>query len=120
MQEQEFIIQKKIAKASLQYLQEKYVNELGQNKHLGNLFARLQIDLDFFEHKTQTPVNTNGNELSGYHRIYLDLLNQQRTWLNDMNGRTEFDEELIRKYLSFTDIEELKTREKLSYKIQAK
>lgn len=119
-QEQEFIIQKKIAKASLQYLQEKYVNELGQNKHLGNLFARLQIDLDFFEHNTQTPVNTNGNELSGYHRIYLDLLNQQRTWLNDMNQRTEFDEELIRKYLAFTDIEELKTREKLSYKIQAK
>jgi hypothetical protein len=37
-----------------------------------------------------------------------------------MNGRTEFDEELIRKYLSFTDIEELKTREKLSYKIHAK
>jgi hypothetical protein len=37
-----------------------------------------------------------------------------------MNGRTEFDEELIRKYLAFTDIEELKTREKLFYKIHAK
>ena len=111
---QELIIQKKIAEASLQYLQEKYTNEIDRNKHLGNLFARFQIDLDFFQQKIQKPLPENGNELQGYRTVYLDLLNQQRSWLNAMNRRTEFDEELIRKYLAFTDIEELKIREKIS------
>ena len=40
------------------------------------------------------------------------LLEQQRDLLNKMNRRSEFNEELIRKYLSLIDIEEFKIREK--------
>jgi monovalent cation/hydrogen antiporter len=35
-----------------------------------------------------------------------------------MNNRAEFDEELIRKYLSLMDIEEFKVREKLPQAIE--
>ncbi len=41
------------------------------------------------------------------------MLEQQRNALLAMNHKTEFDEELIRKYLSLIDMEEFKIREKL-------
>jgi hypothetical protein len=40
------------------------------------------------------------------------MLEQQRKRLNEMNHLAEFDEELIRKYLSLIDLEESKIREK--------
>jgi hypothetical protein len=111
--EQEIIIQKKIAKASLQYLEEKYGKEREQNKHLDNLLARLQLDVNFFQQDVEDLNKSNENVLSKYQRIYLELLEQQRKLLHAMNQRTEFDEELIRKYLALTDLEEFKLREKL-------
>jgi Na+/H+ antiporter len=111
-QEQELIIQKKIAKASLQTLEEKYVEERKQNEHLNNLFARLQLDLNFFQQDLKELSSATDNTLISYQRIYLELLEQQRKLLYEMNRRSEFDEELIRKYLSLIDMEEFKIREK--------
>jgi len=105
-QEQERMIQKKMAKYSLQYLEEKYGKEREQNKHLDNLLSRLQIELDFFGQDVEALMNANENEYSSYQRIYLELLDQQRTLLHNMNHHTEFDEELIRKYLALVDLEE--------------
>ncbi|HUR10307.1 MAG TPA: Na+/H+ antiporter [Flavitalea sp.] len=112
-EKQEFIIQKKIAMASLKYIEEKYGNGEMQNQYLKNLVARLQIDLNFFQGNFEVISNPKGNALSTYQHIYLELLEAQRTLLNDMNRRTEFDEDLIRKYLSLIDMEEFKIREKL-------
>ena len=111
--QQEKIIQKKMAQASLQLLEVKYSNERLNNQHLDNLFARLQLELDFFKQDLQEPAHPTGNALGSFQHIYLELLEQQRLLLHDMNHRAEFDEELIRKYLSLIDLEELKVREKL-------
>ena len=56
---------------------------------------------------------TNKNALRNFQAIYLELLEDQRKLLSGMNRRAEFDEELIRKYLSLIDLEELKVREKI-------
>jgi len=117
--EQEFIIQKKIAKASLQLLEEKYAQERKQNEHLNNLFARLQLDLNFFGQDLKKLTNSTGNSIASFQRIYLELLERQRKLLSDMNQRSEFDEELIRKYLGLIDLEEFKIREKLLKEIDA-
>jgi monovalent cation/hydrogen antiporter len=107
------MIQKKIAKTSLQYLEERYGNNKGNNRHVDNLLARLQLDVNFFQQDTETLLRANENTLVGYQRIYLELLEQQRKLLHEMNRRTEFDEALIRKYFALIDLEEFKTREKL-------
>jgi CPA1 family monovalent cation:H+ antiporter len=112
-QKQELIIQKKIVHASLQFLEEKYGKERVQNEYLNNLFAKLQIDLNFFQRDFEELDNTPEKALSGYQRIYLELLEQQRKLLDEMNRHADFDEDLIRKYLSLIDLEELKLREKL-------
>ena len=111
-QKQEIIIQKKIAQYSLQFLEEKYDGNRFTNEHVSNLYARLKLDLDFFNDE-MNDINANGNSLQHFQETYLALLERQRKLLHEMNGRMEFDEELIRKYLSLIDFEEHKVREKM-------
>jgi CPA1 family monovalent cation:H+ antiporter len=112
-QEQEIIIQKKIAQYSLQYLEEKYGDDWSKNEHLNNLHDRLKIDLKLLNQELENTEDTNETSLGKYQRRYLKLLEHQRKWLEEMNHGDEFDEELIRKYLSLIDLEEFKIREKL-------
>lgn len=119
-EQQELVIQKKIAKISLQHLEENYEEEKGNNKHLDNLIERLKLDVAFFQQDIDTLTNSNGNSLASFQQIYLDLLDQQRKLVVDMNRKSEFDEELIRKYLGLIDMEELKVREKLLVELPAR
>jgi CPA1 family monovalent cation:H+ antiporter len=112
-QEQERIIQKKIAHFSLAHLEEKFPKEKINNQHLENLMARLKLDLNFFQQDFTELLNSNENPMNHFQRIYLDMLDRQRKLLNDMNHRMEFDEELIRKYMGLIDMEEYKIREKM-------
>ncbi|HEY0729319.1 MAG TPA: Na+/H+ antiporter [Pyrinomonadaceae bacterium] len=107
--QQELIIQKKIAEASLQFLTQKYGRERAHNEHLSNLFAKLQSDLRSLEGESS---EANENSLAEYETVYLELLERQRRLLNEMNRSNDFDEDLIRKYLSLIDFEEVEIRER--------
>ena len=111
--EQELIIQKKIAHSSLKLLEEKYNDEHLRNDYLKNLFARLQLELDFLHHDSEEMKPGDEKALENYQLIYFELLDGQRRLLNEINHREEFDEELIRKYLALIDLEELKLRTKI-------
>jgi CPA1 family monovalent cation:H+ antiporter len=108
-EQQEQIIQKKLAMVSLQFLESKYGEEREHNEHLRNLIDRLQSDLHSLDGE---PNDANGYSLAEYEEVYLDLLDRRRRLLNEMNRSAEFDEDLIRKYLSLIDVEELEIREK--------
>jgi CPA1 family monovalent cation:H+ antiporter len=110
---QEVIIQKKMAQYSLSYLDEQFGADRDQNEHVKNLYARLNSEMEFFNRHLETNGDGVGKEFGNFQQIYLKLLNHQRDLLNKMNHRMEFDEELIRKYLSLIDLEEFKLREKL-------
>jgi CPA1 family monovalent cation:H+ antiporter len=109
--DQELIIQKKMAKISLDFLNEKYGKERVKIEHLDNLVARLELDLNFLEQKLD---GSDGAEQrpANFPSIYLELLDQQRKLLDKMNHSSEVDEDLIRKYMSLIDLEEFKLREK--------
>ena len=111
-QQQERIIQKKIAHFSLQFLEEADTDKLS-NKHIANLYERLQLDLRLLNQEEEEPDNITGTARIAYQHTYLNLLERQRKLLTDMNHRAEFDEELIRKYLALIDLDEYKVREKL-------
>ncbi|HAH23608.1 MAG TPA: Na+/H+ antiporter [Prolixibacteraceae bacterium] len=111
--EQEIIIQRKIAHGSLQFLDEKYGEERNLNEHLGILYEKLKIDLNFFNQEVEEINTEKGDPLKNFQSIYLQLLEQQRDILNQMNHSTDYDEEVIRKYFSLIDLEEFKIREKL-------
>lgn len=111
-EKQEIIIQKKIAQNSLKYLNEKYDDNLPGNEHLSNLHARLSIDMKHLVQELESGNLTQESSRYKFQNIYLELLEHQRQLLKEMNQKAEFDEELIRKYLSLIDLEEYKIREK--------
>ena len=111
---QEIIIQKKLAQYSLQFLEEKYIDGWPANEHLNNLMTRLKTDMRHFNEELQETNHGGPNPIISYRKIYLEVLERQRKLLEDMNHREEFDDEVIRKYLSLIDMEEFKIREKLT------
>ena len=112
--EQEIIIQRKMARASLRFLEEKYGEEKGLNEHLKIFYEKLKIDVNFFNQEfEEINTTTKGDPLKNYQSIYLELLEHQRKLLNEMNHSAEYDEELIRKYYALIDLEEYRIREKL-------
>ncbi|ARK12777.1 Na+/H+ antiporter [Fibrella sp. ES10-3-2-2] len=106
---QELIIQQAITQTSLQFLEKAGLT----SDHLANLHERLTIDMGLLNQALTEQATTPIGTVGAYQRTYLDLLQQQRATLIEMNQRMEFDEEFIRKYLSLIDLEEYKIREKL-------
>lgn len=109
---QEVMMQKKVAHASLEFLNERYADERSGNKHLENLYDRLQLDLKYFLQECTRESDERDDSLDRFYAIYLEMLDRQRKKLNEMNHLHEFDEELIRKYQALIDIEEYKVHEK--------
>jgi monovalent cation/hydrogen antiporter len=75
-------------------------------------YERLKLDRQFCTQELEGTGNPKHNLLQNHQWIYLELLEKQRRLLHEMNHRAEFDEELIRKYLSLIDLQEFKLREK--------
>jgi monovalent cation/hydrogen antiporter len=112
---QETILLKKMSRVSLDFLESTYGSQVGANEHLKNLKDRLQADLKHFTSVYENKLDNDGsNPMTEHQIIYLELLDVQRKLLHQMNHRSEFDEDIIRKYLSLLDLEETKLREKLS------
>jgi CPA1 family monovalent cation:H+ antiporter len=111
---QETIIQKKLAEASRKVLLEKYADKIDGNDHLKNMSTRLDAELKYFIAKYEAEVEPDGNDtMTEQQLISLEILEQQRQILYQVNHKMEFDEEVVRKYLALLDLEETKLREKL-------
>jgi len=108
---QELKMQRKIAHASIQYLEQKIESNDKMSEHLKNLYERMKLDLQSYN--SLLDGSASENMFKNFQQVYLELLEQQRKALLAMNHKMEFDEELIRKYLSLIDMEEFKIREKV-------
>ncbi|GAB2537774.1 Na+/H+ antiporter [Spirosoma aerophilum] len=115
-QKQELLIQKAISQTSLAFLEK---NE-SPNEHIANLHERFTIDLRLINQELSETNAKRTNAIVTFQHTYLDLLQQQRGKLMEMNHKMELDEELIRKYLSLVDLEEFKIREKLVQETETK
>ena len=109
---QEALIQMRMAEYSLRYLEEEYGQDWSKNEHLNNMHAKLKLALKTLGPEIENSNITNYTSQEEYQRFYLELLENKRKLLNQMNLEAEFDEELIRKYLSLIDMEEFRIREK--------
>ena len=109
----EVVIQKKMALVSIKFLEDKFAKNQFPNDHVSKLYDRLKLDVDTIERELKEQDQASRSSLKEYQGVYLEMLDTQRSLLNSMNKKSEFDEELIRKYLSLVDLEEFKVREKL-------
>lgn len=100
-EEQDSRIRKIIAHESLNHLRNHHGTLLENNAPLKTLAAR-------WEYEYAMPENT-GDQMK-YKKIYLDLIEKQRSWLREMNRDISLDEDIIREHLTMLDIEEEKLR----------
>jgi Na+/H+ antiporter len=111
--EQERIIQMKLAKYTLAFLHEHPDPDLLSNPYIGSIVARLRTDLAIFEVVEEGEEDDRRGPLIAFQKYYIEVLNEQRKLLAKINTHSEFDEELIRKYLGLIDLEEYKVRKKM-------
>ncbi len=112
--EQEIILQRKISQGSLRFFEEKFAEEISTNEYISILYEKLKLEQDFFrkEFEEIKEISSRENAFNSYQNIYLEILEQQRKLLHEMNQNADCNEELIRKYLALIDLEEYKIREK--------
>lgn len=110
---QELIIQKRMAESSLKFLERKYKPERQNNRHVRLLYEKLKSDLEFFSQDTAFVTEGKDKMFNSYRKIYLELLEHQRKVLKEINQNASFDEEIIRKYSGLIDLEEVNLREKI-------
>lgn len=113
-EKQEIIIQKKLTLASLNFLKERCPDDADANEYISNLRAKLNNSLNYLTKSFEDGFDySDDNPVKRYQQISLELLDRQRNLLHDMNGRSEFDEDIIRKHFSLLDLDEIRLREKL-------
>lgn len=94
-------IQRRLAANSLQYLQSKCSLEMQSHPYVKQMIKK-------WEHSNEL---INDESLQHHYKsAYLDLLEEQRTWLRQWNREFDMEEEIIRKYLMRIDLEEAKIR----------
>jgi CPA1 family monovalent cation:H+ antiporter len=110
--EQEAIIQRKLNEKTLTLLNEQYTTELTRNIPLQNLRINIENELRLLT--TQVPSEIEASPENGrrYHTIVTELIQHKRELLHKINRKEEFDEELVRKYLTQLDLEEEKLRQR--------
>lgn len=111
--DQERMIQRKLAKASLDYLQELPGLQTSDHTLLNNLRDRLQMELNAFSVELDATEHANASGYKEFLETYLGMLDHQRQYLDYINNHAACDEDLIRKYQALIDIEEFKVRSKL-------
>ena len=103
IREYELQVRKKLAEQGLQFLEENHTETLKTNKALRRL--RTKFKNDQLERDASIT-----NEHEDYRQIYQELLLQQRALLYELNKQPDTDNNTIRKYQTFLDIEEEKLR----------
>jgi len=112
-QKQEIVIQKKMAHYTLEFLKERFGEKAIENHHIRNLYEKLSLELGYYGKRLDGGYEGAEDPVVHFRELYLQVLDHQRNILKKMNSKTEFDEELIRKYLTLIDLEEFKLREKI-------
>lgn len=109
-EQQDAIVRKKMSQAALRLLKEQHAEKLQDNELLQSLQHRLEAEIGILSITSGAEENTEHavNFYPHYRQVYIDLLNEQRELLHNLNRKQEVDEAIIRKYLSLLDIEEEK------------
>lgn len=110
-QEQELVIRRTLAERSLRFIESMQVENAAHNEHLRALASRLKADLTAFGQNLQNFNGQSRDSMRQYQSVYLQLLEEQRKMLHELNQDKEYDEELVRRFLSLVDLEETKLRE---------
>lgn len=102
-EDQDIAVRKHLADQSLAFLDQHHSETMKDNHALLQLRARLETE--------QSLPNADAEVLQGdFRRVYLQLLEEQRKWLMELNKHPEADEDILRRHQNVLDLEEEKIR----------
>ncbi|RAJ06535.1 CPA1 family monovalent cation:H+ antiporter [Chitinophaga skermanii] len=109
-EQQEIIVQKKMAHVALKRLKEEHAEDIAKNELLQNLEKQLSMDTRLLGELQEVceEGNTAHTLYCNFQEVYLGLINEQRQLLLHLNRKAEFEEHIIRKFQTLLDIEEEK------------
>ncbi len=109
-EEQDAAVKKKMSQAALRLLQNNHADKLQTNQLLQSLQSRLEAEINILGHNNNPAIDPETSEafIPHYQQVYIELLNEQRQLLHQLNHKAEVNDSIIRKYLSLLDIEEEK------------
>lgn len=105
-EQQELLIRKKLATHTLKFLDAEHSEVIKTNKALQQLKDRFANDQFYNADHITNPDHED------YRHVYLQVLEQQRTLLHELDKTMETDDEIIRRHQSLLDLEEEKLRMK--------
>jgi monovalent cation/hydrogen antiporter len=101
IEQQEIEIRKKLAELSLQILDGEHQSGLKNSPRLQELIKR-------FQGERSPGDEEKASDEKDYQRVYLRLLNRQRSLLQELNKEASINDEVIRKHQLLLDLEEEK------------
>lgn len=114
-EEQDAAIHRQLLAASLHTLDEKYSNQLAQNKLLADLKTRMQHDAKALsEHLEDSHHETEKEMVEEFHRIFTDLVKIQRSELRKFRTKEGYDDHVIRRHEIQMDLEEERVKHKFA------
>ncbi len=111
-EQQDMLVARKLAKAALKLLQDKYSGEADKNPLVKNMQIRYQTDIQMLDvpDNVQSLSEVKDGSYTHYLNISTEVFEAQRSLLQQINKKSEVDEDVIRKYQTLIDIEEEKIR----------
>ncbi|MET0242688.1 MAG: Na+/H+ antiporter [Flavitalea sp.] len=98
----ETYVRTQIAQQSMEYLRQKHGSKVDSNVPLQHLVKKIKSDA------SPADDNVAEKEKHKFAEVYLDLLEQQRLWLAEIDKNPEIEDAVIRRHQSLVDLEEEK------------
>ncbi|MCF0069095.1 Na+/H+ antiporter [Dyadobacter sp. CY261] len=112
VQEQDVIIRRELARASLDFINKKYAEEIDSHELLRSLKFKLESDIGFLDHVQGFEAHEASHKfIARYQHISKELLEHKRSILHQFNKKETYDEDVIRQHLAQIDLEEEKVRQ---------
>lgn len=111
--EQEVLLRKKLTRAALKILDQKYSDKLRTNEMLRAFKERLENEGELLEHIDSDNTDINNRRMEEFKSIYDEIISEQRNLLERINKNAEVNEKIIKDYLLSIDQEEEQLRQKM-------
>lgn len=115
-EQQKQLVRKKLAKLSLDLLNDKYAKQLQNNDMVRSI--KLKIDADMELLRDWDKEDNRGRADAFYHDYLMvleDLMKVQRSLLKNLNRKEEVSDDIIKQQLALLDLEEEKLHQHFSY-----
>jgi Na+/H+ antiporter len=110
-EQQRQMVRRELAKLSLGILNRKYARQLKENDMVKQIKEQIEVDMELLNDWREEGAAEREDEFYGeYRSIRMELLEEQRNYLSQLNRKEEINDDIVRQQLALLDLEEERVR----------